>query len=348
MEFTPDYRNIRDAAYNKKAKRLPMYEHSISTDHMEKILNKKFAALIDGDFSDKCEFFNRYCLFFKTMGYDTVSFEVAIRESFPGGGALDKHITPAITSREDFINYPWEEIPELFLKRADEFYMALKQSLPPGMKMIGGPGYGIFECVQDLTGYMNLCIMSYEDPELYADIFLAMRQLFVNIWQGFLDKYADMCAVARMGDDLGYKSNTMLSAEDIKRYIVPGYADIVRLSHSYGLPFLLHSCGNIFNVMEDIINVAKINAKHSNEDQIAPFSVWVERYGDRIGNFGGVDADVLCRTDKQQLKEYITDLLYSVGNEKGIAIGTGNSVPDYVPTENYINMIETVREYRKG
>jgi uroporphyrinogen decarboxylase len=100
--------------------------------------------------------------------------------------------------------------------------------------------------------------------------------------------------------------------------------------------------------MEDIINVAKINAKHSNEDQIAPFSVWVERYGDRIGNFGGVDADVLCRTDKQQLKEYITDLLYSVGNEKGIAIGTGNSVPDYVPTENYINMIETVREYRKG
>jgi uroporphyrinogen decarboxylase len=37
-----------------------------------------------------------------------------------------------------------------------------------------------------------------------------------------------------------------------------------------------------------------------------------------------------------------------VGNEKGIAIGTGNSVPDYVPTENYINMIETVREYRKG
>jgi uroporphyrinogen decarboxylase len=52
--------------------------------------------------------------------------------------------------------------------------------------------------------------------------------------------------------------------------------------------------------------------------------------------------------DKPQLKEYISDVLAKVSAEKGIAFGTGNSVPDYVPTENYINMIEIVREYRKG
>ena len=348
MKFVPDYMNLTDAAYNKKTKRLPLYEHSISTVHMERILNKKFADLINGNYDDKLEYFKWLCEFYKTMGYDTVSFEVAIRAVFPGGGALDKHITPAISTREDFNRYPWDEIPELFFKSADESYRALKQSLPNGMKMVGGPGYGIFECVQDLTGYMDLCIMSYEDPDLYRDVFLGMRKLFVKIWKGFLDKYSDMCAVARMGDDLGYKSNTMLSAEDVKMHIVPGYADIVSLAHSYKLPFLLHSCGNIFNVMDEIINVAKINAKHSNEDQIAPFPVWVEKYGDQIGNFGGVDADVLCRMDKAQLKEYITDVLSKVGDKNGIAFGTGNSVPDYVPTQNYINMIEIVREYRKG
>jgi len=340
--------NISDAAKNKKAKRLPLYEHSISVTHMEKILNKNFADLINGDYKDKLEFFKWYCEFFKTMGYDTVSFEVAIRAVFPNGGALDKHVTPAIATREDLLNYPWEEIPQLFHESSDESFRALKESLPSGMKMIGGPGYGIFECVQDLTGYMNLCVISYENHELYKDLFLNMRKLFVNIWKNFLQRHSDMCAVARMGDDLGYKSNTMLSAEDIKKHIVPGYADVVSIAHSYNLPFLLHSCGNIFNVMEEIISVAKIDAKHSNEDQIALFPVWVEKYGDRIGNFGGVDADVLCRMDKVQLKEYISDVLSKVGSEKGIAFGTGNSVPDYVPTENYINMIEIVREYRKG
>lgn len=30
----------------------------------------------------------------------------------------------------------------------------------------------------------------------------------------------------------------------------------------------------------------------------------------------------------------------------GVAAGTGNSIPSYVPLENYLNMIEIVREYR--
>ena len=36
--------------------------------------------------------------------------------------------------------------------------------------------------------------------------------------------------------------------------------------------------------MEDLITDVGIDAKHSNEDQIAPFPEWVRRYGDRIGN----------------------------------------------------------------
>ena len=30
----------------------------------------------------------------------------------------------------------------------------------------------------------------------------------------------------------------------------------------------------------------------------------------------------------------------------GFAIGTGNSIPDYVPAESYLNMVEIIREYR--
>ena len=31
---------------------------------------------------------------------------------------------------------------------------------------------------------------------------------------------------------------------------------------------------------------------------------------------------------------------------KGFAIGCGNSIADYVPAENYLAMVDTVREYR--
>jgi len=112
------------------------------------------------------------------------------------------------------------------------------------------------------------------------------------------------------------------------------------------LPFLLHSCGNIFSVIEDIINVAGIDAKHSNEDEIAPFSIWQKKYGDRIAFFGGVDMSFLCQAGEDDIKEYVSNILsYSI-NYPGFAFGTGNSVPDYMPVENYLLMIKTAREFR--
>ena len=98
--------------------------------------------------------------------------------------------------------------------------------------------------------------------------------------------------------------------------------------------------------MDDLIDKVGINAKHSNEDQIARFPEWVERYGDRIGNFGGIDVDVVCNASKQEMKEYIHDVIRKCEGHGGFAFGTGNSIPDYVPAENYLNMIEIVREYR--
>ena len=47
--FTPDYRNIVNAAKNKVSARIPVYEHIISPDIMEIMLGKKFAQLYDGD-----------------------------------------------------------------------------------------------------------------------------------------------------------------------------------------------------------------------------------------------------------------------------------------------------------
>ncbi len=109
---------------------------------------------------------------------------------------------------------------------------------------------------------------------------------------------------------------------------------------------MLHSCGNLFAVFDDIIRIANIDAKHSNEDSIAHFSVWVERYGDKIGNLGGIDTDVLCRQSPEFIHDYIIDCLEKVNGRGGIAFASGNSIPDYVPTEGYVAMVETIRDWR--
>jgi len=109
----------------------------------------------------------------------------------------------------------------------------------------------------------------------------------------------------------------------------------------------LHSCGCIFEVMEDLIALG-IDAKHSNEDQIAPFGRWIDLYNDRIGLFGGIDMNSLCLNDPDQIYHEVLDKGTRFRRKaKGYGIGSGNSIPDYVPVEGFMAMIGAVKEIRR-
>lgn len=345
-DFQPDYTNIVDCAWNRVPKRLPLYEHIICFETLERIVGKKFAHLIQGNYADKVEFFRNFCEGYRLFGYDTVSFEVCMGGFLPGSGALGAHKPGVIKTREDFERYPWDEVKASYFSYAADCFNALNEALPAGMKAVGGVGNGVFEAVQDIVGYIPLCFMSEDDPELFSDLFDKMGELSFSLWSEFMAKYSDAYCVLRFGDDLGFKSNTLISADDIKTHIIPRYKKIIDLVHSYGKPFLFHSCGCIFNVMDDLID-AGINAKHSNEDQIAPFPVWVEKYGDKIGNFGGIDTDAVCRLGREEMKDYITEVVAKCQGHGGFAFGSGNSIPNYVPFDNFMTMNEIIRGFRK-
>ncbi|NLC69214.1 MAG: hypothetical protein GX754_10650 [Clostridiaceae bacterium] len=344
--FEPDYTNVIDAAKNMKTRRIPLYEHIISENVMEKIMRVEFTGLINGDSSDKAEFFRHYNGFFKEMGYDTVSFEQCIGPAMPGSGALGQHKPGVIKTYDDFSKYPWDEIPGIFFNKYGENFSIMGEHLPWGMKAIGGPGNGVFELVQDVVGFENLCLISYDDPELYKGLFEKVGEMMYRIWSRFLEEFGDYYAVCRFGDNLGFKNSTLLPPKDIRQYIIPQYERIIKIIHSYNKPFLFHCCGNIFEVMDDIIDKAKIDAKHSNEDQIAPFSKWMDMYGDKIGVFGGVDTDHLCRKNKDEIRDIVKDVFAYCKDKGGFALGSGNSIPDYVPPEGYLAMVETARQLR--
>lgn len=345
--FTPDYNNIVLAAKNIQPPRMPLYEHIVGGRMMKDIIGvDPYPGMESSDASVRDRAFSDFWRFWRTMGYDTASYECCAISVFPGGGALGAHRPGAIHSREEFEKYPWNDIPDMFFDRYGKCFESLARTCPDGMRAVGGVGNGVFECVQDLVGYMDLCYLGYDDPELYGELFKCMGGLLSQLWTRFLREYADAYCVLRFGDDLGFKSTTLLSKEDVVKHILPQYKRIVDLVHAAGKPFLLHSCGNLFNVFDEIIADTGIDAKHSNEDQIAHFSVWTDRYGDRIGNFGGIDTDVLCRRTPAEIRDYVIDSLNRVSGCGGVAFASGNSIPDYVPTEGYVAMVETVRDWR--
>ena len=346
--FTPDPKHIIDAAWNRRAERIPLYEHGIDLRIMESVLGVPVFSIFRRGSSMKeyKEYYGRSIEFYRFMGYDFVNLDQNIGSYMPGAGALLNENNGVISDRASFNEYPWKTVPRVFKDGAYPHYETFLSLMPDDMAAFGGVGNGVFECVQDLVGFIRLCYLMADDPDLCRDIFARMAETIAEIWTDFLKAFGDAYGVFRFGDDLGFKTSTMLSPRDIEELIIPGYIPVIDLIHSYGKPLVYHSCGCIFNVMDSIIAKAGINAKHSNEDTIAPISEWVSRYNDRIGIFGGIDVDKLCRCGDDELRDEVASVHRLARGANGFAFGSGNSIAHYVPWERYIKMVALFRELR--
>lgn len=343
----PNYHFFVEAMENKKPARMPIYEHHIDPGFIEKAINVPMTQLFSGSTQDKKLYFQHFVNYWETCGYDTVSFELGIPLSLPGSGSLRLHTPPVLTTPEAVDDYPWDTLADrYFADNAATFELfAEEMRKHDGIKAVGGPGYGIFETVQDLVDYTELCYLLEDEPEMVENVFSKVRTLYKEIWSRFLKDYAEPYCVCRMGDDLGFYGQTLLSHKDIRQHIIPGYQEVVELVHASGRPFILHSCGKIFDVMEDILATG-IDAKHSNEDSIAPFHRWVELYGDRICNLGGIDMNVLCQDTPDVIRQKVTTCIEENIDFGGFGLGCGNSIPDYIPVEGFYAMLNTANEYR--
>ncbi len=345
--FEPDYRYFECVMRNERPARLPLYEHTICPQIMERILGVSFASLEQGTGSDLDEYFRQHSRFFREMTYDTVSYEIGLSEVLPGPIALYGGRGP-IQCRADFAAYPWAELSERYWAKARPRFDALTAGLPPGMKAVGGVGNGVFELAEALVGLEYLPLMQVDEPGLYADVFRAIGDWMLDVWSAFMLRHGRHFAACRFGDDLGFRSSLLTNPATVREQILPQYRRIIGAIRAGGGRFLWHSCGCIFEVMEDVIALG-IHAKHSNEDAVAPFSRWIERYGDRIGLLGGFDMDFLCSRTP--------DAVYAAVREqgslfraqaRGYALGSGNSIPDYVPVENYLAMVKAAQDIREA
>jgi len=89
---------------------------------------------------------------------------------------------------------------------------------------------------------------------------------------------------------------------------------------------VLHSCGNLATVMDDIVAVG-FDAKHSFEDKIMPVEQVFSRWGDRLAVLGGVDMDLLGRGSEEDVRRRTREILeVCAARGTGYCLGTGNSV----------------------
>ena len=341
----PDFRRVVDAARNRRTDIVPLYEHAVSPQVLGALTGQDITGLYSGDERDVRRAVELSSRYLADLGYDVYPFEGCITELIQGGKGLMGLAGPIIRDRADLDRYPWDDLPDRYFARFDSMFQIIEQSLPEGMKAVAGVGNGPFEIAQDFVPLTDLVILEADEPETFALLWQRIGDALYSIWKRFLERYAETWCVCRIGDDFGFKTSLLMRPDTYRDHILPQYRRVISLVHSYDRPFLLHSCGAIWELMDDLV-ACGIDAKHSNEDAIAPFGRWLEEYGQTIGNFGGVDMNVLCTESEQGIRSYVRDVLDSAASYPGVALGSGNQIADYVPAQGFIAMVEAVRSHR--
>ena len=203
--------------------------------------------------------------------------------------------------------------------------------------VVDGPG-GILESLVKLVGYDNLCVMLYDNEGLLRDIVFEVGKRIEAHYRTVLS-FGSVGAVIS-SDDWGFKTQTMISPIDLRKYVFPRHQNIVELAHRAGRPAILHSCGQLDAVMDDVIDTIGFDAKHSYEDTILPVEEAYEKYHKRIAVLGGIDVDFMCRSAPEGIYKRSIGMLERSSERGAYALGSGNSIPGYVPAENYYAMLK--------
>jgi len=69
------------------------------------------------------------------------------------------------------------------------------------------------------------------------------------------------------------------------------------------------------------------------------------RYGNRLCLVGNIDLDLLVRMDPSFIRQMVRERLLQLGPGGGYCAGSSNTIPDYVPLQNYIAMQEAIFEF---
>ena len=205
---------------------------------------------------------------------------------------------------------------------------------------------GVFENATWLMGLECFSYALHDQPDLVEAICQRVGELTTAVAEHLVT--IDNVGMVFLGDDMGFYSGTLVSPDVLRRYVLPHHKKMAEAAHRAGKLFLFHSCGNMYKLMDDLIDDVGIDAKHSFEDKILPVEEAYRRWGDRIAVLGGVDMDLLGRGTEEQVRARTREILEVCGAKgTGYCLGTGNTAANYIPVQNYLAMLDEGRRWNR-
>jgi len=150
------------------------------------------------------------------------------------------------------------------------------------------------------------------------------------------------------GDDFGTQRGMVMSPEMWRKFFKERYKKIWGIYKDKNLPIFHHSCGNILEIVPDLIEIGLDVLTPIQPEAMNPIEL-SNRFGKNLSFMGGISTQsTLPFKNPKDVRNEVVDRIKVLGRYDGYIISPSHEITSDCKDENFVALIETLEEYRRG
>lgn len=228
--------------------------------------------------------------------------------------------------------------------RADVFDEVIAASkAEPDRYILANWGHYFYQRLCYIRGTENLLYDFYDNLDELKRLMDALLE-FYRVWAKRTAESGGHGVWA--GDDLGTQSSLFMAPEKFRQIYKPYYKAFADILHENGLDFWLHTCGNVYDILEDIVECG-VDVIHPIQAGCMDAAKTVKEFGGRIAFWAGMDVQQIIPFGtpdniKKEIEKH-SEIFYNA--KGGIIYGAGNAIMAGAPIENIEAYANTLSEF---
>jgi uroporphyrinogen decarboxylase len=244
---------------------------------------------------------------------------------------------------QDVENYPFPKVEWFDVNFTEE-----DKKFSQEYSIMGGMWSPFWHDTMELLGLEKMFVDLYDRPELVEAVLDKTFELHYEVSVKTFEANPGLIDIFFFANDFGTKRNLFIAPKMWRKYFKPRIKMLADLGHKHNLRVAMHSCGDIHQIIPDLIEIGIeiLNPIQVSADNMDPV-VLKREYGKDLIFFGAIDYnELLSHGTEQQVREGTRRMVDILGCDgKYIVAPSHDLMMPEVPAVNIWAMYDEAKKY---
>ena len=229
--------------------------------------------------------------------YDDVYQDRQGREMFDAGLDREKHAKPPLANCSTLAEVEAFTWPNPDYLNFDTCIRDLNNA--GDVYRLSGFWCCFFHNVSDLFGMENYFLKMLMEPDIVHAVTQKVCEFYLEANRRFFEQTGNLVDGFFFGNDFGTQKTLIIALDQFNEFIMPWFKKFTAQGHRYNYQVVLHSCGSIYDVIDQIIN-AGVDCIHPIQAKAAKMDAQTlaDSFKGRVTFMGGIDSQHLMTNGK--------------------------------------------------